>query len=128
MSELETAAGSGHTTHAFKQVRQGTLRSVEACDFDGGKWASDFAHAYYALVKGESDLGHLMDAAYAMLPMRQDESPLEVARQWFEAIPADRRARYLPGGEAYALHEKWKASLATAAQGQMNMHMDLKAA
>lgn len=126
MSDADTAAGSGHNRSALTQVDPPAQRPQESPDFDGGKWASDFAHAYYALVKGESDLGHLMDAAYAMLPMRKDESPLDVARQRFEAIPAELRARYLPGGEAHAVHEKWKASLASPVQGQMTM--GLKAA
>lgn len=126
MSDAETAAGSGHHRSALKQAEPGAPRLEESPAFDGGKWASDFAHAYYALVKGESDLGHLMDAAYAMLPMRKDESPLDVARQRFEAIPSGLRARYLPGGEAHAVHEKWKASLASPLQGQRNM--GLKAA
>jgi hypothetical protein len=76
-----------------------------------GKWASDFAHAYYALVKGEADLGELMEWAYEIWPQRMSESPVEVAGEWFRAIPAETRARYLPGGEAYRAYAQWQASL-----------------
>ena len=75
------------------------------------KWASDFAHAYYALVKGEADLGDLMDRAYKIGPQRMSESPLDVAQELFDAIPDEIRTRYLPGGEAYEAFEQWHASL-----------------
>lgn len=83
---------------------------VSSCT-DYGKWASDLAHAYYALIKGEADLGDLMDQAYAVWPQRMNESPLEVAREWFDAIAPDRRGRYLPGGEAHEAYRLWQASL-----------------
>lgn len=76
-----------------------------------GKWASDFAHAYYALVKGEADLGELMDWAYDIWPQRVHESPIDVARQWFNALPDETRARYLAGGKADMAFRQWRASL-----------------
>ncbi len=101
MSYAETEPGSGrtHDDKAFNCA-------------DHGKWASDLAHAYYALVKGEADLGDLMDRACEIWLERMHESPVDVAEEWFDAIPDEIRARYLAGGEAFEAYTQWQASLA----------------
>lgn len=100
---------------SYAETGSGFIRTHDDRALDGaeyGKWASDFAHAYYALVKGEADLGDLMDRGYELWPERMHESPLDVAQERFHAIPEALRRRYLAGGEAYEAFERWQASLA----------------
>ena len=85
-------------------------RALDGAEY--GKWASDFAHAYYALVKGEADLGDMMERGYEIWPQRMHDSPIDVAQELFDAIPHEKRRRYLAGGEAYKAFEQWQASLA----------------
>ena len=101
MSYAETgvATSQTHNNQALKEIGD-------------GKWASDCAHAYYALVKGEADLGELMEWAYGICRQRMNDSPAQVAGEWFNAIPAEKRVRYLPGGAAHDAYAQWQASLA----------------
>lgn len=90
-------------------IRTHDDRALDGAEY--GKWASDFAHAYYALVKGEADLGDMMEQGYEIWPQRMHDSPIDVAQELFEAIPHEKRTRYLAGGEAYKAFEQWQASL-----------------
>lgn len=100
---------------SYAEMGSSSIRTHDDRALDGaeyGKWASDFAHAYYALVKGEADLGDMMEQGYDIWPQRMHDSPIDVAQELFDAIPEEKRKRYLAGGEAYKAFEQWQASLA----------------